>query len=335
MVLLGGSTADRSADRRGAIRELLGLSEAAVEQCAHRLPERVVPEVDRVAQLLGEARMAGDLGVGRIDLAQFEQVDDPVEPSLQHELCVAGALGQLHDLFAGGQPVVDRLAIPEGGASGVHGVGERGSVAQPASHLHGLVAERHPPPARLRPVQRLCQSAHHPRAQRAVVLAEHAECLLQQADQDRVDLAEAHAAGRHCRETERRPHEPVGHRGDSRDAGGRFEALARSFGPARSGLRVAERERQLAALGVVGGLAPPQGFERAPVVNGRLFVGEHRGGALRRPPRVVDGLRDVPAGQALEEVVGKLREVRARAACGAAAPAPPRCGDGAAPAARR
>jgi len=141
------------------------------------------------------------------------------------------------------------------------------------------------------------------------VLAEYAECLLQQAHHDRVDLAEAHAAGRHRRETERRPHEPVGYRGDSRDAGGRSEALASRFAPARSGLRVAKRERQLAALGVVGGLEPPQRFKGAAVVNGRLFGGEQRGGALRHPSRVVDGLRDVPAGQALEEVVRELCEV--------------------------
>ena len=180
----------------GAIRELLGLFEAAVEQRAHRLPQRVVPEVDRVAQLLGEAGVVGDLGVGRFDLAQLEQVDDPVEPSLQHELCVPGALGQPHDLLAGGQPVLDRLAIPEGGAPGVHAC-RRAWPCPPAGEPCPRPGRRATPAApRDSDQYSACASRPITLARSGLsCVAEHASASSSRPTRIGVDLAEADAAG--------------------------------------------------------------------------------------------------------------------------------------------
>ena len=271
--------------------------EVAVELRARAAEDRRPPQVERPVQRLGEPRGGGDLDVGARDVAELEQVHDGPARALELELGVAG-----RGRRSGAARPPPRAARGPSPAATARSGARRGRWRASAGRRAG---GRAPPPPRRAPaaarvarvVELERQPREQPRPQRAVLVAERGQRLLEQARDLLVDAPELRPAARRSRA--RRGPSSAGSPSARAVAAAACEAWpARVLDPARS-CEVAEREQQLAAQPVVRRAGQLARAQRRAVVVRRLLPGEQpvraprRRRARSRPPA-----RAAPAGAA-------------------------------------
>ena len=183
-----------AADRERLGRRALGVVQAPVHHRAVGLVQRHLPEVQRVAQVVGQPRVDRELDVGADPVAELHQAHDPPDVAAQHELAIACVLAKRDDVGRDLQPLDGVLGPPEREEARAQRRGDRAAISEPARHRDRRLAELR---ALLRAVGVVQLGRHppeHPRLQRPVVGAERLARVLQQAEERVVDEAELEAA---------------------------------------------------------------------------------------------------------------------------------------------
>ena len=266
-----------------------GPGDIAPHQRPHPSPQRHVPQVQRLPELLGDGGELGDVLIGARHLAELQVSDQPQPVAEQLELPVAGLAGQRHDLACG---VTARLGpVGTGAHVAVDGqrVSERRRVASIAGELDRLLGERLAScslaAARL---QRHAQAGEDPRPQRPLLgRSKHAGRLLQQRDLQGVVPRDLEAAAPGAK-PQRSACQLIGVAalaGNDRRLAERLTRLGKVAGGDR---RLAAADQQI-ALAVERGHQP----ERTAVPVGRVLIGKVGEALLGRPHRPLDGCRVV------------------------------------------
>ena len=191
--------------------------------------------------------------------------------------------------------------------AGVEAGGERARVAEPAREVDRLLGERQPAIRVARVVELEREPRQQPRAQRAVLVAERRERLLEQRQPRLVDAAEHRPlAG----VAERRAAEQRRVAQHARRGGGGLERGPRRRLHAGAVLGGALREQQLGAHRILEGAGQLARAQRRAVVLRGLLPGELAVGAARGGEREVDRALGLLDRGGLREVVGELRQVR-------------------------
>ncbi len=298
------------AEHQRLVRELLAFVEAALEERAHCAVHRAVPEVQRLAQLVGKPRLRFHVAIRRPHVALLEQVDDPEVATACELLLVARGFGESHDLRRDREPLVEMTRSPEDGVPAVEGVGENGRVADPSRHGDGVLAERVAALARRRRVENHREPRGDARAECAVLGTERGQRFLEEPELVGIVQPEhepvAAIGERGARERLGRP-EPPGRVRRLADRPGRLLELA------RAAPRRAETEEQVGARGVVVRAVCGEQVDGSLIVTRSLLVGELCQRTLAGASGVADGLVDVAAVlRGLREVIGHLGYVAFR-----------------------
>ena len=276
------------AERHGRVALGLRGVELACQQQPHRAVDVDVQRVREPAPALGDPGEGVHLDVGRVDVAELEQVGHPPAVPGECQQLVARALGEAEQVVCGLQALLHVARAPQRPVASHEGEAQAARIADLAGELDRFAAELGAAFARLREAQLDRQPGNEPRAQCRLVVADRVERLLEQGDELVVDDAARHLA-RHP-VAERRGGEQLGGAESARRVGRPSEGLLRLQRVARLGLRVAAGEQQPARQRGVGGRLVER-LDGQLVEPRRLFVREHAGRALGGALGVLDRLR--------------------------------------------
>ena len=140
-------------------------------------------------ELRGDPLAGCDVALRLGDAAEQQERAEPVHVPVHDALGVVDRDRHLEQLGAERQHLLDGVGPGDRDRAPVERVGERRGVAATARELHRLAAQLVAPRARRLVAQRTRQPREQPDAQRAVVLAERGEALLEQREEALVGAA--------------------------------------------------------------------------------------------------------------------------------------------------
>ena len=294
--------------RERLVRKVLAVVEPSLEERVLRAADGVQPEVERRAQLSGEARVLLELAVQGRHVTDLEEIVEAASVAPEHQLLAAALAGQAEDLLHDDPPLFQVIGPEKDLVMGAEGVGEGGGVPQRARQGERLAAESLTARAPSGKAQLQREPRRHARREGALLIAERGASLLEQVEEVVVDRGGGKGDG---------PLVPVAQRGAAQEVGraeracelrGTLERTLRALAIARASLRLSEREQELATPPLLGRLELER-LQRALVVGHALLVGEEPQRPVAGSRRVPDRLLRAAGSGGLEEVVRQFVEV--------------------------
>ena len=152
-----------------------------------RAADGVQPEVERRAQLSGEAPVLLELTVQGGPVTDLEKIVEVASVAPEHQLLAAALAGQAEDLLHDGPPLLQVIRPEEDLVMRAEGVGEGGRVPQRAGQGERLAAEGLAARAPAGEAQLQREPRRHARRERALLVAEGGARLLEQVEEVLVD----------------------------------------------------------------------------------------------------------------------------------------------------
>ena len=259
----------------GPLDQRLHPGQPAAEECVHRRVRRHQPPLPGLAQFVGHPGGGGVFRLVLIQLGSLDELDQAADPRVDDLLGVAAPLRDLAQLVHDLPLFLERVGRPDGHLTAVECPGEHCWVTEPARDLHRLGGQGEPPrPARiaLDPQRAGGEAGEHARPHLAVLWGQHSDGLLKQREQMRV--ASAPRPHEPSAVSERRLPQALGQFVVASDVRSPQERSLRGRVVSGARLHVAERQQQIAELGVVGAREALEILQSKAIEASGLLVGQ-------------------------------------------------------------